>query len=123
MRRALTRTPIQMNLRGRMLVGFKPYQDEVIRKFTPRAANLGVDIFRIYDNLNDLENMQTAIAAAKELRKQVEATVLFSLNPHVTNDDYLQLAGGLVNLGADVICLNDSFGAMTPHQVETLMPA
>jgi len=121
MRRALTRTPIQMILRGRMLVGFKPYQDEVIRKFITRAAHFGVDIFRIYDNLNDLENMETAIAAAKELRKQVEATVLFSLNPHVTNDDYLQLAGGLVNLGADVICLNDSFGVMTPHQVEALI--
>ena len=80
-----------------------------------------MDIFRIYDNLNDLENMETAITAAKELRKQVEATVLFSLNPHVTIDDYLQLAGGLVNLGADVICLNDSFGVMTPHQVEALI--
>ncbi len=123
MRRALSRTPIQMILRGRMLVGFKPYQDEVIRKFITRAANLGVDIFRIYDNLNDVENMQTAIAAAKELRKQVEATVLFSLNPHMTVDDYLQLASGLVNLGADVICLNDSFGVMTPHQMETLITA
>lgn len=123
MRRAMTRTPIQMILRGRMLVGFKPYQDEVIRKFITRAAHLGVDIFRIYDNLNDLENMAAAIATAKELRKQVEATVLFSLNPHMTTDDYLQLAGGLVNLGADVICLNDSFGVMTPHQVETLITA
>lgn len=123
MRRALTRTPIQMILRGRMLVGFKPYQDEVVRKFITRAAHQGVDIFRIYDNLNDAENMRTAIATAKELRKQVEATVLFSLNPHETVDDYLQLAGGLVNLGADVICLNDSFGVMTPHQVETLISA
>ncbi len=123
MRRAMTRTPIQMIIRGRMLVGFKPYQDEVVRKFITRAAHLGVDIFRIYDNLNDLENMRVAIATAKELRKQVEGTVLFSLNPHVTIDDYLQLAGGLVNLGADVICLNDSFGAMTPHQVGTLISA
>ncbi|MBI4795637.1 MAG: hypothetical protein HY790_07340 [Deltaproteobacteria bacterium] len=123
MRRALTRTPIQMILRGRMLVGFKPYQIEVVQKFITRAAHLGVDIFRIYDNLNDLENMETAIATAKELRKQVEATVLFSLNPHVTNDDYLQLAGGLVNAGADVVCLNDSFGVMNPHQVETLITA
>jgi pyruvate carboxylase subunit B len=121
MRRALTRTPIQMILRGRLLVGFKPYQDEVIRKFITRAAHQGVDIFRIYDNLNDVENMAVAISAAKELRKQVEATVLFSLNPHVTTDDYLQLASGLVNLGADVICLNDSFGVMNPHQVETLI--
>lgn len=121
MRRAMTRTPIQMILRGRMLVGFKPYQDEVVRKFITRAAGQGVDIFRIYDNLNDLENMRVAIDAAKELRKEVEATVLFSLNPHVTVDDYLQLASGLINLGADVICLNDSFGAMNPRQVETLV--
>jgi len=121
MRRAMTRTPIQMILRGRMLVGFKPYRDEVVRKFITRAAHLGVDIFRVYDNLNDLENMETAIATAKELRKQVEATVLFSLNPHATNDDYLQLASGLINLGADVICFNDSFGVINPHQVQTLV--
>ncbi|RJR41469.1 MAG: hypothetical protein C4567_09165 [Deltaproteobacteria bacterium] len=121
MRRAMTRTPIQMILRGRMLVGFKPYQDEVVRKFITRAASQGVDIFRIYDNLNDLENMRVAIDAAKELRKEVEATLLFSLNPHVTVDDYLQLASGLINMGADVICLNDSFGAMNPRQVETLV--
>ncbi|MFZ5452559.1 MAG: hypothetical protein ACOZF2_11950 [Thermodesulfobacteriota bacterium] len=121
MRRAMTRTPIQMILRGRMLVGFKPYTDEMVRQFIRRAAHLGVDIFRVYDNLNDLENMESAIAAAKELRKQVEATVLFSLNPHVTNDDYLQLASGLINLGADVICFNDSFGVINPHQVQTLI--
>lgn len=123
MRRVLNHTPIQMILRGRMLVGFKPYQDEVVRKFITRAASLGVDIFRVYDTLNDLDNMALAITTAKELRKQVEATVLFSLNPHVTTDDYLTMAGGLINLGADVICLNDSFGVMTPHQVATLVSA
>lgn len=123
LRRALSHTPIQMILRGRMLVGFKPYQDEVVRRFMTRAAHHGVDIFRIYDTLNDLDNMALAIDTAKELRKQVEATVLFSLNPHVTTDDYLQLAGGLTNLGADVICINDSFGVMNPTQVATLVSA
>ncbi|MDP3183564.1 MAG: hypothetical protein Q8M54_12220 [Desulfobaccales bacterium] len=123
MRRALTHTPIQMILRGRMLVGFKPYQDEVVRKFITRASHLGVDIFRIYDTLNDLDNMALAVTTAKELRKEVEATVLFSLSPHVTTDDYLNLAGGLTNLGADVICINDSFGVMNPTQVATLVNA
>jgi len=121
LRRALRHTPIQMILRGHMLVGFKPYQDEVVRKFMARAANLGVDIFRVYDNLNDLDNMAAVIATGKELRKQVEATVLFSLNPHITNEDYLNLAGGLINLGADVICINDSYGVINPHQVATLV--
>lgn len=123
MRRGLTHTPIQMVLRGRMLVGFKPYQDEVVRKFITRASHLGVDIFRIYDTLHDLDNMALAVTTAKELRKEVEATVLFSLSPHVTTDDYLNLAGGLTNLGADVICLNDSFGVMNPTQVATLVNA
>ncbi len=123
MRRALSHTPIQMILRGRMLVGFKPYQDEVVRKFITRASHLGVDIFRIYDTLNDLDNMALAVTTAKELRKQVEATVLFSLSPHVTTDDYLNLAGGLANLGADVICINDSFGVMNPTQVASLVNA
>lgn len=122
-RRALTHTPLQMILRGRMLVGFKPYQDEVVRKFITRATHLGVDIFRIYDTLNDLENMELAITTAKEFRKQAEATVLFSLSPHVTTDDYLNLANGLTGMGADVICINDSFGVMNPTQVATLVAA
>ena len=123
LRRALSHTPIQMILRGRMLVGFKPYQEEVVRKFITRASHLGVDIFRIYDTLNDVDNMALAIATAKELRKQVEGTVLFSLSPHVATDDYLNLATGLINAGADVICINDSFGVMNPTQVATLVSA
>ncbi|MBM4284200.1 MAG: hypothetical protein FJ128_02970 [Deltaproteobacteria bacterium] len=123
MRRALAHTPIQMILRGRMLVGFKPYHPEVVRKFIIRAAQLGVDIFRVYDNLNDADNMALVIETAKELRKQVEGTALISLSPHVTIDDYLALINRLVTLGADVICINDSFGIMTPTQVAHLVSA
>lgn len=121
LRRALTRTPIQVILRGRMLVGFKPYSDELARRFLTRAAHLGVDIFRVYDSLNDLDNLAVIIETAKSLRKQAEATVLFSLNPHVTLNDYLNLANGLASLGADVICFNDSFGVMNPAQVSRLV--
>jgi pyruvate/oxaloacetate carboxyltransferase len=123
LRRALTSTPIQMILRGRMLVGFKPYDDEVVRRFMVRATHLGVDIFRIYDTLNDLDNMALTITTGKELRKQVEATVLYSLSPHVTNEDYLNQMNDLANLGADVLCLNDSFGMMNPTQVTALVSA
>jgi pyruvate carboxylase subunit B len=123
LRRALTRTPIQMILRGRMLTGFKPYDDEVVRRFMVRATHLGVDIFRIYDTLNDVDNMSLTITTGKELRKQVEATVLYSLSPHVTNEDYLTLMNELANLGVDVLCLNDSFGVMNPTQVATLVSA
>ena len=123
LRRALTGTPIQMILRGRMLVGFKPYDDEVVRRFMVRATHLGVDIFRVYDTLNDLDNMALAITTGKELRKQMEATVLYSLSPHVTNEDYLNLMNDLANLGADVLCINDSFGMMNPAQVATLVTA
>jgi pyruvate/oxaloacetate carboxyltransferase len=122
-RRALSTTPLQMILRGRMLVGFKPYEDEVVRRFMTRAAHVGVDIFRIYDNLNDPDNMALAITVGKELRKQVEATVLFSISPHVTLEHYLDLMNTLVALGADVICINDSFGVMNPTQVATLVAA
>jgi len=123
LRRALSNTPLQVILRGRMLVGFKPYQDEVVRRFMTRAAQLGVDIFRVYDTLNDLDNMTVAIETGKELRKQVEATVLFSLNPNVTLDDYLELLHGLAGLGADVLCINDSSGVMNPAQVAGLITA
>ncbi len=121
LRRALSNTPIQMIVRGRMLVGFKPYSAEVVRKFITRAAHFGVDIIRVYDNLNDPDNMAVAVATGKELRKQVEATILISQNPHITIEDYLSIASRLVNLGADVICFNDSFGMLTPLQVSTLV--
>jgi pyruvate carboxylase subunit B len=121
LRRAIQNTPLQMVVRGQMLVGFKPYHKEVVRKFLAKAAGLGIDIFRIYDQLNDLENMRLAIAMAKELRKQVEATVLFSANPAITQTDYLRLAEDMINLGADAICINDSLGIMTPEQVASLV--
>jgi pyruvate/oxaloacetate carboxyltransferase len=121
LRRSIQNTPLQMVVRGQMLVGFKPYHKEVVRKFLAKAAGLGIDIFRIYDQLNDLENMRLAIARAKELRKQVEATVLFSLNPAVTQTDYLRLAEDMINLGADAICINDSLGIMSPEQVASLV--
>ncbi len=121
LRRAIPNTPLQMVVRGQMLVGFKPYHREVVRKFLAKASGLGIDIFRIYDQLNDLENMRLAIAMAKELRKQVEATVLFSLNPAVTQVDYLRLAEDMINLGADAICINDSLGIMSPEQVASLV--
>ncbi|MFP3867589.1 MAG: hypothetical protein ACLFUU_05430 [Desulfobacteraceae bacterium] len=121
LRRAVHHTPLQMIVRGQMLVGFKPYHKELVRKFMSKAAALGIDIFRIYDSLNDLQNMKLTITVAKELRKQVEATLLFSLNPHIKTDDYIRLAGELIHLGADAICINDSFGVMTPHQVASLV--
>lgn len=121
LRRAIRNTPLQMVVRGQMLVGHRPYSKELVRKFLVKAASLGIDIFRIYDQLNDLENLRLAIEIAKELRKSVEATVLFSLNPNITLDDYLLLADELLALGADAICLNDSLGFMTPDKVATLV--
>ncbi len=121
LRRAIRQTPLQMVVRGQMLVGFKPYQKELVRKFLAKAANLGMDIFRIYDQLNDLANMRPAIVIAKELRKEVEATVLYSRSPTVTQADYLRLAEDLINVGADCICINDSLGTMTPEEVASLV--
>ncbi|MGQ9921002.1 MAG: hypothetical protein ACUVRZ_06690 [Desulfobacca sp.] len=121
LRRAIRQTPLQMVVRGQMLVGFKPYQKELVRKFLAKAANLGIDIFRIYDQLNDLANMRPAIVIAKELRKEVEATVLYSRSPNVTQADYLRLAEDLINVGADSICINDSLGTMTPEEVASLV--
>lgn len=120
LRRTIRHTPLQMVVRGQMLVGFRPYQKEVVRKFLAKAANLGIDIFRIYDQLNDLANMRPAIIMAKELRKEVEATVLYAKSPSVTQADYLRLAEDLITVGADSICINDSLGTMTPEEVASL---
>ncbi|WP_027340165.1 acetyl-CoA carboxylase biotin carboxyl carrier protein [Halonatronum saccharophilum] len=116
-------TPLQMLLRGQNLVGYKHYPDDVARRFVYKAAENGIDIFRIFDALNDVRNMNTAIEAVKETGKEVQATVAYTISPVHTIEHYLETAITLQELGADSLCIKDMAGLLTPYRAYDLVSA
>ena len=116
-------TPLQMLLRGQNLVGYKNYPDDVVRLFVERAARAGVDIFRIYDGLNDLRNMVVPIRAAKVAGRHVQGAICYTVSPIHTVRSFTALARELVDLGCDSICIKDMAGLITPAEASKLVAA
>ena len=116
-------TPLQMLLRGQNLVGYKNYPDDVVRLFVERAARAGVDIFRIYDGLNDLRNMIVPIKAAKVAGRHVQGAICYTVSPIHTVRSFTALAQELVDLGCDSICIKDMAGLITPAEAARLVAA
>ncbi len=113
-RKAIPNTRLQMLLRGQNLVGYRHYSDDVVKKFVERAAKNGVDVFRIFDALNDTRNIEVAIRATKEAKAMVEATICYTTSPVHTHEGFVELGLKLVNMGADTICIKDMAGLLTP---------
>jgi pyruvate carboxylase subunit B len=116
-------TPLQMLLRGQNLVGYKNYPDDVVRLFVERAARAGVDIFRIYDGLNDLRNMVVPIKAAKVAGRHVQGAICYTISPIHTVRSFAALANELADLGCDSICIKDMAGLITPAEAGRLVAA
>ena len=113
LRARCTKTPLQMALRGRFLVGSKPVSDDLVRRFILSAAESGIDIFRLHDPLNDVENMAAAAAAVRESGGKLYAGLAFS--GHMGNlERVMEKARRLAELGADHVLLHDSAGALDP---------
>ena len=116
-------TPLQMILRGQNLVGYKAYPDDVVRLFVERAARAGVDIFRIYDGLNDPRNMVVPIKAAKVAGRHVQGALCYTVSPIHTVRSFTALARELADLGCDSICIKDMAGLITPGDASRLVAA
>ncbi len=114
LRKAIPNTRLQMLLRGQNLVGYRHYSDDVVRKFVERAAKNGIDIFRIFDALNDIRNIDVAVKAAKETKALVEATICYTTSPVHTHEGFVDMALKLQAMGADTICVKDMAGLLTP---------
>ena len=114
LRKVIPNTRLQMLLRGQNLVGYRHYPDDVVRKFVERAAKNGVDVFRIFDALNDTRNIEVAVKAAKDARAIVEATICYTTSPVHTHEGFVEMAQKLVAMGADTICIKDMAGLLTP---------
>ena len=120
---ALPTTPLQMLLRGQNLLGYRHYSDDVVRAFIKRAAENGMDVFRIFDALNDVRNLTTAIEAAKESGKHAQGTICYTTSPVHDAASFVRLAKDLAALGCDSIAIKDMAGLLTPYATGELMKA
>ncbi len=120
-------TPLQMLLRGQNLVGYRNYPDDVVREFIYEAAESGIDIFRIFDALNDERNLEVSIKTVKECGKHAQATICYSLTERrmggevFTLDYYVQKAKKLQEMGADSLCIKDMAGLISPYDAYELV--
>jgi oxaloacetate decarboxylase (Na+ extruding) subunit alpha len=117
----VVRTPLQMLLRGQNLVGYRHYGDDIVRRFVYKAAENGMDIFRVFDALNDIRNFETAAAAIKETGKHFQGAVVYTISPVHSLGHYVDVARNLVDMGADSICIKDMAALLSPFYAEQLI--
>jgi pyruvate carboxylase subunit B len=120
-KKAANTTPIQMLLRGQNLVGYRHYSDDVVEKFVTLSAKNGVDIFRIFDAVNDVRNMEASIKAAKKCGAHVQGTICYTISPVHTNDTFVEMAKELAALDCDSICIKDMAGLILPQPAAELV--
>ena len=112
---AMPKTPQQMLFRAQNILGYRHYADDVVRKFVERAAVNGVDVFRIFDAMNDARNLATAIAAVKDTGKHAQGTISYTLSELHNIDYWVGLAKKIEDQGADSICIKDMAGLLNPY--------
>ena len=117
----IKRTPIQMLLRGQNLVGYKHYPDDIVRKFIEKSYENGVDVFRIFDALNDLRNMEYAIKVAREQDAHVQGVICYTISPYHTLESYVDFARELEALECDSVAIKDMAGLISPHDAYELV--
>jgi pyruvate carboxylase subunit B len=114
LRKALPNTRLQMLLRGQNLLGYRHYGDDVVEAFVAKAAENGMDVFRIFDALNDVRNLETSIKAVKKAGKHAQGTICYTVSPVHSTDAYLEQAKDMADMGADSIAIKDMAGLLTP---------
>ncbi|UTV98905.1 sodium-extruding oxaloacetate decarboxylase subunit alpha [Marinomonas rhizomae] len=115
LKKAMPKTPQQMLLRGQNLLGYRHYADDVVNKFVERAAFNGVDVFRIFDAMNDPRNLETAIKAVKQQGKHAQGTISYTKSRVHTTKNWVDYAKTLEDMGADSIAIKDMSGILTPY--------
>lgn len=114
-------TPFMMLLRGQNVVGYHHYPDDVVERFIVHARANGIDIFRIFDALNDVRNMRWAMHVAKREGAHVQAAICYTIGPPYSIDYFVELALQLAEMGADSICIKDMAGLITPYAAYDLV--
>jgi oxaloacetate decarboxylase alpha subunit len=122
-RKNVKNTKLQMLLRGQNLLGYKNYPDDVVTEFVKRSIANGIDIIRIFDALNDLRNIETALNVTKQEGAHAQAAIAYTISPVHTIEKYVALAKDMQSMGADSICIKDMSGLLTPYETEKLVKA
>ena len=112
---AMPNTPQQMLLRGQNLLGYRHYADDVVRKFVERAAINGVDVFRVFDAMNDTRNLETAIKAILENGRHAQGTISYTLSPIHNLSMWIDQAKRIEDMGANSLCIKDMAGLLKPY--------
>lgn len=123
LRKALPNSRIQMLLRGQNLLGYRHYSDDVVRAFVKQAADTGVDVFRVFDAMNDTRNLRVSIEAVKKHGKHSEGTISFTTSPVHDIDYFVAMAKELEAMGSDTIAIKDMAGLLTPQSTTDLVKA
>ena len=114
-KKAMPNTKQQMLLRGKNLVGYRHYSDEIVSKFIEKSGENGVDIFRIFDALNDLRNIKHSVNVVKEIGKHAQGTLAYTISPVHTLDNWVDLSKEIEDLGCDSLCIKDMSGILSPE--------
>ncbi|KAA1176341.1 oxaloacetate decarboxylase subunit alpha [Marinobacter salinexigens] len=120
---ALPNTRLQMLLRGQNLLGYRHYADDVVEAFVQKAADNGIDVFRVFDALNDLRNIETAMKAVKKAGKHAQGTICYTTSPVHTPELFVKQAKDMQAMGADSIAIKDMAGLLTPYATYELVKA
>jgi len=121
LKRKIPNTPFQMLLRGQNCVGYRHYADDIVERFVKQSADVGIDIFRIFDALNDFRNIETAVKTVKKCGKTVEGAISYTVSPVHDLALYLKMARQLEDMGSDILCIKDMAGLLTPSVTRELI--
>lgn len=123
LRAALPNTRLQMLLRGQNLLGYRHYADDVVEAFVQKSADNGIDVFRVFDALNDVRNLETAMKAVKKAGKHAQGTICYTTSPVHTAELFVKQAHAMAAMGADSIAIKDMAGLLTPYATYDLVKA
>jgi pyruvate/oxaloacetate carboxyltransferase len=129
LKKLMPKTPFQMLLRGQNLVAYRNHPDDLVEAFVEKSAEVGIDIFRCFDAVNDERNFETAFKVIKRMKKHIQGTICYSLTQRrmggaVYNlDYYLKKAKILIDMGSDSLCIKDMAGIMAPYDAYELIKA
>ncbi len=115
LKKAMPNTPQQMLFRGQNILGYRHYADDIVERFVERAAKNGVDVFRVFDAMNDVRNLETAIGAVKKQGRHAQGTMSYTVSPVHTIESWISMARQIEDMGADSLCIKDMAGLLTPY--------
>jgi oxaloacetate decarboxylase (Na+ extruding) subunit alpha len=118
---AMPNTPQQMLFRGQNILGYRHYADDVVKKFVERAAANGVDVFRIFDAMNDMRNLATAVKATLAVGKHAQGAISYTVSPIHTVEMWVDLGRQIEDMGANSICIKDMAGLLVPYTAQELV--